>query len=193
LTKLAPMLEASGRIGRYAVSSDLHRFLYANRSLQIQPITDDWNNGLSDQLRESLWYLVITDHGTRMKALKDIIDAGNLLVPGDVNHNGREVKVVVSVPSRDDSRKAAPEGAQQNPCQIFTSPSIAYVSHPAYAEPIRAGSRSFTFVLQFRIQPRTYEKGPSTLQETPADRYVDESEMEWFTPRYVQKQTACAY
>lgn len=134
-------------------------------------------------------YCAATDHGTRMAALKDIIDAGNLLVPGDKNHNGREVKVVAAVSSRDDNRKPAPAGAQQDPCQIFTSPSIAYVSHPAYAEPVHSRGRSFTFVLQFRIQPGTYEKGPSTLRETPADQHVDESEMEWFTPRCAHADT----
>ena len=40
------------------------------------------------------------------------------------------------------------------------------------------------FVLQFRIKPGTFEKGPSTLRRTPADRYVPANEMEWFTPRH---------
>jgi hypothetical protein len=40
------------------------------------------------------------------------------------------------------------------------------------------------FVLQFRIKPGTFEKGPSTLRHTPADRYVPADEMEWFTPRH---------
>ena len=39
-------------------------------------------------------------------------------------------------------------------------------------------------MLQFRIQPDTFDVGPSTLKKTPADEYVDESEMEWFTPRH---------
>ena len=73
---------------------------------------------------------------------------------------------------------------QRDPYQIFTSPSIAYVSHPAYAEPIRSRLGTFTFVLQFRIQPGSFRTGASTLRETPEDHYVDQSEMEWFTPRH---------
>ena len=46
------------------------------------------------------------------------------------------------------------------------------------------------FVLQFRIKPGTYDKGPSTLKETPQDADVperfkiDDGEKEWFTNRH---------
>lgn len=151
--------------------------------------------------------------GTRTAALKDIVDAGHLLVPGDMNHAGRVVKIP-TVKFRDELRghpTLQPGDQQRDPQQIFTSPSIAYVrtpavpttaclpsrlgmflrdrlrlqvSHPAYAEPIKFGGHTYNFVLQFRIQPGTYMVGPSTLKETPADPYVDESEMEWFTDRH---------
>ena len=76
-------------------------------------------------------------HGTRHAALKDVVECGYLLVPGNTNHKGR----VLCPPLHrhdDDDREPPPEGKQQDQAQIFTSPSIAYVSHKTYAEPITA-------------------------------------------------------
>ena len=74
-------------------------------------------------------------HGTRHAALTDIIECGHLLVPGNRNHRG-VVVVPPGIRHDDDTRHAAPAGPQQDQFQIFTSPSIAYVSDPAYAETI---------------------------------------------------------
>eukprot|EP00054_Salpingoeca_dolichothecata_P021506 m.137848 g.137848 ORF g.137848 m.137848 type:complete len:538 (-) comp24008_c0_seq3:85-1698(-) len=73
--------------------------------------------------------------------------------------------------------------------QIFATPSIHYASHPAHSQVVACQTkdgvyRNFTAVLQLRIQPNTFAWGPSTLRETPADDYVPQREMEWFTPRH---------
>ena len=67
-----------------------------------------------------------TYHGTKLAALKDIVECGYLLVPGNRNHKG----VIVATPRNvtfDDQHRNAAEGKQADQAQIFTSPRYAHL------------------------------------------------------------------
>ena len=67
---------------------------------------------------------------------------------------------------------------------IFVSPSFTYASSSAYAPPFVWNGKRFQVVLMLRIKPDAYSVSPSTLIDTPGDKNIPDTEMEWYTPRH---------
>ena len=153
-------------------------------------------------------------HGVNVKTLASILESGGLLFPGDVDHNGRKINARDSFesdlempsaapasapPARSDREamrsrpvdveqlQATPEGQEElkkRKHSIFVSASYQYASARCYAPPFAFCGWEFQIILGLRIKPGTYERAPSTLKDTPKDPYVENINMEWYTPRH---------
>lgn len=146
-------------------------------------------------------------HGTSAAAAKSIVEGGMLLLPGDTTHkkftipqpaghirDGTCSLVPVRLPDKVTYRlqqlhyPGCPCGCKVfNPSKMFfTSPSIRYCEHPAYAVPGEMyEGKSAKVVLQVRQSPDSYLVMNETVGETDKGRVIDRlfsnSEMEWCT------------
>ncbi|XP_070553265.1 neuralized-like protein 4 [Ptychodera flava] len=131
------------------------------------------------------WHIAF--HGTRLDAVKPILECGDLLMPGDVIMGGKELG----------EREGhfcptwKPKGFDTK--QIFLSPSIRYSGHRVYAFPndytdkVTNKTYKAKVVFQVYINPDSYKVGPQTIGETSEiDPKFDNQEIEWFT-----KQRGC--
>jgi hypothetical protein len=68
---------------------------------------------------------------------------------------------------------------------IFVSRSLNYAADPVYANPMAFdGHQQAKVVLEFKLQPGSYDTGPSTLEKKVEDSYVKHEEMEYYTNRH---------
>ncbi|CAF3412966.1 unnamed protein product [Rotaria socialis] len=135
----------------------------------------------------------ISYHGTTANSIEPIFRGGlHLLKPGDVALGGAAIGVrpghILQVISRTNRYTGMNELFDIN--QIFTSPSIRYASHPAYAQqfivdhPQRAGVLlGMRFVFQCRQRPGSYTIGHETVgaRDIKLDPHFDNNELEWYT------------
>ncbi|XP_070552622.1 neuralized-like protein 4 [Ptychodera flava] len=121
-------------------------------------------------------------HGTTVGAIKNIIETGNLLLPGDVAYGGitlREGKGHFN----DDWK---PKGFDTK--NVFLSPSIRYAGIECYARPkkfkdAQSGQKyTASVALQVCIRPNSYKVGKDTVGASqPFDPRIDNQNIEWFT------------
>ncbi|CAF1317998.1 unnamed protein product [Adineta ricciae] len=132
-------------------------------------------------------------HGTTASNLEPIFRGGlQLLKPGDVALGGTSIGVrsghIPKMVHRKNLYTDSDEEFDIN--QVFTSPSIRYSSHPAYAQqfivnhPHRSGVRiGMRFVFQCRQRPGSYKIGQETVgaRDLKLDPHFDNKELEWYT------------
>ncbi|KAH3762427.1 neuralized 4 [Pelomyxa schiedti] len=167
-------------------------FFYRGQGLKKYSRIEGWTRfGLhvneAGAIAKNLW----TDwelcyHATKAESLPGILKTGHLICPGSYLPNGQQLIVrsghIEGKFPRDTPRERV-ELFQPN--QIFTSPSLLYVGHPAYVETRnRFQGHAMQVVLQLRILPGSYTVGQTTCTNTPTDPCIDANAMEWYTPRY---------
>lgn len=135
----------------------------------------------------------VSYHGTASTSIEPIFKSGlKLLMPGDLALGGSPVGIRIGHIRRPFKRMNRASGCEEDfdPCQIFTSPSIRYASHGAFAtilntphptEPdVRIGLR---FVFQCRQRPGSYTVGQETVgaRDLQLDPLFDNNELEWYS------------
>eukprot|EP00808_Paulinella_micropora_P029277 g38490.t1 len=114
----------------------------------------------------------VSFHGTTLEACQQVIEGGlTLLKPGDVKLGGSTISVRGGHIPRPFQRRHRHTGRMEtfNPNQIFTSPSVIYAGHPAYAKPFltfhpKNGLQlSMQFAFQCRQRPQSYKIGQVLL------------------------------
>lgn len=135
----------------------------------------------------------ISYHGTTASNLEPLFRGGlQLLKPGDVALGGAAIGIRPGHIPRTIRRKNLYTGLEEDfdVNQVFTSPSIRYSSHPAYAQqfvvdhPFRSGVRlGMRFVFQCRQRPNSYKIGHETVgaRDIKLDPHFDNKELEWYT------------
>lgn len=135
----------------------------------------------------------VSYHGTTANNIEPIFRGGlQLLKPGDVALGGTAIGIRPGHIPKPVRRMNLYTGLEEefDINQIFTSPSIRYSSHPAYAKqfvvdhPHRSGVRiGLRFVFQCRQRPGSYKIGQETVgaRITKLDPHFDNKELEWYT------------
>ena len=129
------------------------------------------NEDMAKRLGMDNWH--VSYHGTTPSVLHSIILHSQLLVPGDTTLAGKRLKIR--------------EGhlSQQN--YVFTSPSLAYASHPLYATPAKWGTQYMQVAIECRQAPGTFDVQAETIgweEDHPGkqfDELFDNGELEWFS------------
>ncbi|KAL3868569.1 hypothetical protein ACJMK2_041370 [Sinanodonta woodiana] len=122
----------------------------------------------------------VSFHGTLSKYVESILNVG-LKTPGDTMFNGKDI-VELKGHYNDDEK---PEGFDTK--QIFTSPSIHYAGHDAYAPAVRYYDHETRttymckLAFQLRVRPGSYNVGPKTVRDSYIDRYIKDDHLEWST------------
>ncbi|XP_070552398.1 uncharacterized protein [Ptychodera flava] len=128
------------------------------------------------------WHVAF--HGTRPDAVRPILECGDLLMPGDLEMEGRKLA------ERDGhfNEKSKPVGFDTK--QIFLSPSIRYSGSNAYAYPSKfkddIAKKVYWSKVAFQvwIKPESYNIGPQTIgAKYEIDPRFNNQELEWFTKR----------
>jgi len=120
---------------------------------------------------------IVTFHGTSKIAAQSILTHRQFCLPGDVLLDGTKLGIR--------------PGHIPNQMFIYTSPTIAYSSGPAYSPVYEFDSKEndATFeaqiVLQCRQMPKTFKIGPETIGagKTQICKHIPNSEIEYFTDR----------
>ncbi|XP_070553369.1 uncharacterized protein [Ptychodera flava] len=126
------------------------------------------------------WHVAF--HGTRLEAVKPILETGELLMPGDTRLGGEKLS---ECPGHfTDAWKPKAFDTKQ----IFLSPSIRYSGCDVYAPATEftdaSTEKSYTarVAFQVRINPKSYKVGPKTIDVTSKiDPKFSDQEIEWFT------------
>ncbi|XP_006816695.1 neuralized-like protein 4 [Saccoglossus kowalevskii] len=126
------------------------------------------------------WHVAF--HGTRMDAVKPILECGDLLMPGDTIMGGKKLG------ERDGHFTEDRKPAGFDTKQIFLSPSIRYSGDNVYslAQSYKDGVTKKTYktkvAFQVHIRPTSYKVGPETIGATgEIDPKFSNQEIEWFT------------
>jgi hypothetical protein len=137
----------------------------------------------------------VTYHGTRYEKVPLIFKGGlQLLKAGDVALGGHTLAIPAGHITKPFIRQNMYTGKEElfNPHQVFTTPSICYASHEAYAKPhkvdhpTRSGSQvTMKFAFQARQRPGSYLIGQETVgasrQGVVIDPYFRNNELEFYT------------
>jgi hypothetical protein len=119
---------------------------------------------------------IVTFHGTTKIAAQSILTHRQFCLPGDVLIDGTKLGIR--------------PGHIPNQMHIYTSPTIAYSSGPAYSPVYNFHSvendanYEAQIVLQCRQMPNTFKIGPETIgAKTEICEHIPNSEIEYFTDR----------
>ena len=150
-------------------------------------------------------------HGTRLETLRQILATRMLLLPGDVNAEGKTIlppeghlaahqdKRFVLVPregapdmledydSRDARHKPAAGAEDFRPARhFFTTPSIRYAARRAFAAPFAFRGRQAQVVLQVRQRPDTIRvvSLKRVVAAAPYDECFRNDDLTWFSRAY---------
>lgn len=135
----------------------------------------------------------VSYHGTTSTSIEPIFRGGlQLLMPGEVTLGGVSLGIRGGHIPRPFVRVNKHTGLEEtfDPCQIFTSPSIRYSSHGAYAStfnvahPTETGVRlGLRFVFQCRQRPGSYGVGQETVAagSLVLDPLFSNNELEWYS------------
>jgi hypothetical protein len=143
------------------------------------------------------WHVAF--HGTHSEKVPLIFRGGlQLLKAGDVALGGHELGIPDGHITDSFERKNLYTGEteQFDPHQVFTTPSIKYASHGAYAKPRivphpdKAGEKvTMRFVFQARQRPGSYKIGQETVganhQGITLDPEFSNNELEYYTKENV--------
>ncbi|XP_002740437.1 neuralized-like protein 4 [Saccoglossus kowalevskii] len=126
------------------------------------------------------WHVAF--HGTTVRAVKPILEGGDLLFPGDIILGGKELREEDGH-FTDDFK---PEGFDTK--QLFLSPSIRYSGCDVYAkttdfkDTLTKKRYKARVVFQVCIRPASYKVGRETIAaEEEIDPKFSNQEIEWFT------------
>ena len=120
---------------------------------------------------------IVTFHGTTSIAAQSILTHRQFCHPGDTLIDGTKLGIR--------------PGHIPNQMYVYTSPTIAYSSGPAYS-PVyefhskeNDGTYQAQIVLQCRQMPKSYKIGPETIGagKTEICKHIPNSEIEYFTDR----------
>ena len=124
-------------------------------------------------------------HGTKHQYLGDILFQGQLLAPGSILHNGDSIKIRPGHISGTSDRINEHTGTRErfNPTnKVFFSPSIKYCDYDVYSNAYYCDGKKYRFVLQLRIQPKTYAIGQQTIgASSEIDPHISNKCIEWYT------------
>ncbi|XP_070554476.1 neuralized-like protein 4 isoform X2 [Ptychodera flava] len=123
-------------------------------------------------------------HGTHLCTVKPILECGDLLMPGDIEMEGRKLGERPGHYTEENK----PDGFDTK--QIFLSPSIRYSGCDVYAFPskfeddVTKKTYSARVAFQVWIKPNSYSVGPETIgAKSEIDPKFSNQELEWFTKR----------
>ena len=137
----------------------------------------------------------VSYHGTKKQCVTSIFSHGCLLKAGDVAMDGKLIEIPKGHIQESFLRENEYTGERErfNPKQSFTSPSIKYASHKAYAKPYEQGINGsidkcyqIQFVFQCRQKPDSYKVGHATTRDRHKidyDEFIDNNSIEWYTDR----------
>ncbi|XP_014669095.1 PREDICTED: neuralized-like protein 4 [Priapulus caudatus] len=124
------------------------------------------------------WHMAF--HGTRLGAVRRILDHGELLLPGDVALGGKRLTPYV--------QPVGKNKIKEDISQIFLSPSVHYVSNDMFAPRQEfMDTHSVTHMharvaFQACVRPGSYKVGPQTIGASHTiDPHFSNNEIEWYT------------